>query len=358
MSFFCHEVNYQLYKLSIKFYLCVMKNIFYLFSIILLFACGETEKPQIEEKPTIINSAEGAVSKTARLDSLINIEPNNSKLYYQRARIYFDLGSFPRALIDVLSSIKLNKKSIVSYLLAGDIYIALGQGEDAVDLMSEAINNNPNNEALYTRAIEYNFLMKNEQAAINFANDLLRINKNNPDAYFFKGLIYKQTDKDKAISNFQTCVEQDPTYYNAYMQLGTLFSEKNDDLAIKYLDNALRLEPESREALYAKGFHYQQKEQFDKAKNEYKSMIIMNRRDFQALYNIGHCFLEQDSLAKAESHFDMALNAKPDYVDAMFMLGQIAERKGDIVEAKIQYQNALKLLPGNETITEALRSIQ
>lgn len=335
------------------------KIIFYLLLIFVLSACEETKtKPEETTKPKIVNSAEGAISKTSELDSLINKNPNNSKLYYERARIYFDLASFPRALIDALSAIKLDNKSVISYLLAGDIYIALGQGNDAVDLMSEAINNNPNNETLYTRAIEYNFLMKNDQAAMNFANDLLRINKNNPDAYFFKGLIHKQTNIDKAISSFQTCVEQDPTYYNAYMQLGTLFSEKKDDIALKYLDNALRLEPESREALYAKGYHYQQKNDFQNAKEQYKQMIINNRNDFQALYNMGHCFLEQDSLEKADKHFGMAINAKPDYVDAMFMRGQIAERKGDIVEAKIIYQNCLKLLPANETILEALNGIK
>lgn len=334
------------------------KNILYLLLVTCLLACKENETKTEDTKPKIINSAEGATSKTAELDSLINANPKNAKLYYERARIFFDLGSFPRALIDVLSSIKLDNKSVVSYLMAGDIYIALGQGNDAVDLMSEAINNNPNNQALYTRAIEYNFLMKNDQASINFANDLLKINKNNPDAYFFKGLIFKQTDKDKAISNFQTCVEQDPTYYNAYMQLGTLYSEKNNDLAIKYLDNALKIEPESREALYAKGYHYQQKKQFQDAKEQYKLMIIANRRDFQALYNMGHCYLGQDSLVRARKHFDMALSAKPDYVDAMFMLGQIDEKSGNIKDAKIQYQNALKLLPNNETILEALKAIQ
>jgi len=63
-----------------------------------------------------------------------------------------------------------------------------------------------------------------------FADELLRINKNNADAYFFKGMIFKSLEmKNKSISNFQTCVEQDPTYYNAYMQLGLLMSNKKDD---------------------------------------------------------------------------------------------------------------------------------
>lgn len=334
------------------------KSILFFALAVLIFACKDSKEVDSKEKVKILNSAEGAVSKTLEVDSLIKADPNNAQLYYQRARILFDLKSYPKALIDILTATNINPKNVAYYLLAGDIYIAMGQGNDAIGLISEAINNNPENEALYTRAVEYNFLMKNEQAAINFANDLLRINKNNADAYFFKGLIYKPTDKNKAITNFQTCVEQDPTYYNAYMQLGTMFSEKNDDLAIKYFDSALKLEPDSREAIYGKAYHYQQKKQFNLAKEEYKTLIIADRRDFQALFNMGHCFLDQDSLDKAEKHFEMAIQAKVDYVDAIFMLGQIAERKRDIPAARIHYQNALKLLPNNETILESLNKLK
>lgn len=334
------------------------KSILFLTLVLLFFGCKESKENTKEDKAKILNSAEGAVSRTIELDSLININPNNPDLYYQRSKVFFDLKNHPKALIDILTAIDLNNKNVVYYLLGGDIYLAMSQGDDAIKLMSEAISNNPNNEALYTRSIEYNFYMKNNEAALNFTNDLLRINKNNADAYFFKGLIFKSSDKNKAISSFQTCVEQDPTYYNAYMQLATLFAEKNDDLALKYYDNALKLQPDSREAVYGKGYFYQQRKQYELAREEYKIMIIEDRRDFQALFNTAHCFLAQDSIVKAEKHFEMALNVKPDYVDAIYMLGQIAERKGDIVNAKIHYQNALKLLPNNETILESLKKLK
>ena len=325
--------------------------------LMIAFSCKEKTTDE-KDKKVVINSAENAYSKTAALDSLIELNPDNSNLYYQRSRYYYDRKLFPKALIDILYATQLDSKNIAAYLLAGDIYIAMGQGQDAIDIMNEAINNNQGNEILYERAVEYNFYMKNIQSAMNFANDLLKINKNNANAYFFKGLIHKENNIDKAISNFQTAVEQDPTYYNAYMQLATLFSKKNDKMAIQYYDNALRLQAKSREAIYGKGYFYQQQKQFNKAKSEYQILIIENRGDYQAIFNMAHCFLAQDSLKKAESHFNMAVSAKPDYVDAIYMQGQIAERLGDIVSAKILYQNALKMLPGNETILQSLKEIK
>lgn len=329
----------------------------FVFGLTFFAACNGDEKTK-DDKKNIINSAENASSQTPYLDSLITADPENPENYYQRARYFHDRKIHPKALLDILKAIQINSSNPTYYLLAGDVYIAMNQGKEAMNVISEAINNIPKNEDLYTRAIEYNIYMKNEQAAMNFTNDLLRINQNNADAYFFKGLIHKKTNKAKAISSFQTCVEQDPTYYNAYMQLGTLLSEDKNDLALKYFENAFKLDTNSREALYGKAYHYQNKQQYNDAKAAYKRMIIKDKKDFQAFYNIGHCFLAQDSLMKAEKHFDVALGLKPDYVDAIFMLGQIAARKGDKKAAKVHYQNALKLLPNNATIEEALKEVQ
>jgi len=171
-------------------------------------------------------------------------------------------------------------------------------------------------------------------------------------------MIYKSIDNnDKAISSFQTCVEQDPTFYNAYMQLGLLMAENKNDLAISYYDNALKLQNDSREALYGKGFYLQQTKKYNKAKKSYQEMISNDKNDFQAFYNYAYCLMEQDSLNKAFRNFKIASKIKVDYVDAIFMLGQISESIGDIPNAKKYYNTALKLLPDNETIKESLKGL-
>lgn len=337
------------------------KQIFIYFSLfvtLFIYSCGETDKNTSETNTETENKVQVNKPKNFILDSLILANPNNPELYYNRSLFNYEKNFQAKALVDILTAIKLEKTTAKYYLLAGEVYIAMSQGQDAIDVINDGIQATKDNEELYLRATEYNFYMQDYKKAMILVNDLLKINKNNADAYFFKGLIYKNlNDKDKAISSFQTCVEQDPTHYNAYMQLGILFSEKNNDFAINYFDNALRIRSDSREALYAKGYFYQQQKQYNQAKQTYVQMLKNDNKDFQAFYNIGYCLMEQDSLQKSYKHFKIAANIKVDYVDAIFMMGQISERIGDIPNAKIQYHTALKLLPGNETIQEALDGV-
>lgn len=335
------------------------KNIFlylFVFSFLLIFSCDEPNKAIETETVTETKIPK---SKTFVLDSLIEANPENAELFYNRALYYYEKDFQPKALVDILTAIKVDKSIEKYYLLGGDIYISMSQGQEAIDLINDGIQATKNSEALFLRATEYNFYMKDYKKAMILVNDLLKINKNNADAYFFKGLILKNSNEpNKAISSFQTCIEQDPTHYNAYMQLGLLFSEQNNDLAINYFNNAIKLNNQSREALYAKGYYFQQKKEYNQAKEAYIQMIKNNNKDFQAFYNIGFCLMEQDSLEKSYKNFKIAANIKIDYVDAIFMMGQISERLGDIPAAKIKYHTALKLLPDNETIKEALEEIQ
>ncbi len=339
-----------------------MKNLkfqlIFVFFVFLFFSCQENlkkDKEPIKEKTSTTTKPK---SEAFILDSLIKNSPKNADLYFKRSQYYYKTDFQPKALVDILTAIKLDPTNASFYLFGSNIYMAMKQADDAIELLVDGISKNPKNEELFIRNVEYNYYVKDYKKALLFADELLRINKNNANAYFFKGMIFKSLDKtNKAISNFQTCVEQDPTYYNAYMQLGLLMSSKKDDLAINYFDNALKINANSREARYAKAYYYQQKKQYNKARAVYEEMIMKNKKDFQAFYNIGYCLAEQDSLLKAYKHFDIASNLKVDYVDAIFMKGQMSERMGDIKNAKIFYHVALKLLPDNEIIKESLANL-
>ena len=73
-----------------------------------------------------------------------------------------------------------------------------------------------------------------------------------------KGMNYKEIkDTAKAISSMQTAVEQDQTYYSAYIQLGILCAAQKNPLAVQYYKNAMRIQPNSTEAWYDLGKYYQ-----------------------------------------------------------------------------------------------------
>ena len=336
-----------------------MKNFKQLILFILTIAFLSLHACKNDPKPSEGNTEVIGNDTLRLLDSLIQLDPRNSVLYYDRATYYRGSGNLPKAMADIYSALHIDSSKVNYYLFGGELFLEMGEGVKAAALMSKGINMNPSNEELYLKAVEYNLYLQNYESALNFANDLIEINKYNADAYFLKGLIYKEIKKtDKAISTFQTCIEVDPTFYNAHMQLGLLYSSQSDDLALQYFENALSLDENSREAYYAIAYHYQEKEDYNKAVKAYKTMVSKNPKDHEIFFNLGHCYIGLDSLDKAYNHFDMAVKIHPQYAGAYYMKGNVSESQGKYFDALYNYEQALKMLPGDERILTAIERVK
>src|SRR6185369_1058886 len=135
---------------------------------------------------------------------------------------------------------------------------------------------------------ELYFYVKKYDKSIEYINMALKINKYNAKAYFMKGMNYKEIkDTAKAISSMQTAVEQDQTYYNAYMQLGILNAAQKNPLAVQYYKNALRIQPNSTEAWYDIGKYYQDVMDWTQASEAYATLLKIDPKYKNAFYNLG-----------------------------------------------------------------------
>ncbi|MFT4969101.1 MAG: tetratricopeptide (TPR) repeat protein [Chitinophagales bacterium] len=332
----------------------ILKAFTYLFALLFIFSC-KTETP----KDGSIDVLAPMNDTIQLLDSLIKADVRNSDLYFDRALYYKSRGVYPKAIADIYSALHIDSANVDYYLFAGELFLDMNEGVKAAGLMSKGINMNPENEELYIKAIEYNYYLQNYEASLNFANDLIQINKYNADAYFLKGMIVKEIgQEDKAISTFQTCIEVDPSFYNAHMQLGLIYSYNSDDLAVQYFENALSIDDNSREAMYAIAYHYQLKDDFIPAVKKYKEMILRDAKDHEIFFNIGHCYIGLDSLDKAYKHFDLAIQIQPQYAGAYYMKGNLSEIRGNNADALTNYKQALLMLPDDTTIMNAIERVQ
>lgn len=277
---------------------------------------------------------------------------------YARALEAWETGD-PDAALPLILEALAGDSTNPSYLMLGaDILMDQGNALQAIQLMQNGVAAHPENPDFTLRIAEIHLYVERPEEAIGFANDALRIDPYEPYGYFLKGYAYKMMgDTVKALSNFQTSVEQDPTFYDGHLQLGLLLSRQRDDLALLSFENALRIDPRSREAHYGIGYHHQFKGDFQAAIRAYRDMLQIHPSDEEAFYNIGYCYLQLDSLGKAHTHFGLAIQVEPDYAEAYFMQGYVSELAGDIPAARSSYETALRLAPGNEVVTEALERI-
>jgi tetratricopeptide (TPR) repeat protein len=165
-------------------------------------------------------------------------------------------------------------------------------------------------------------------------------------------------DTSKAIASFQKAVQVKQDFYDAYMQLGLLTSNKPGSLAPRYFDNAIRLDSFSAEAFYGKAKFYQDQKQYEKAKAIYHDLVAKDPQYEQAYFNIGFIYIQQDSIDKAYRMFDYAIKVAPTYPEAYYYRGLCSLVLGNKDQAESDFRQALTLKPGYEMAQKELDNLQ
>ena len=320
--------------------------------LLLLSSCGQNKN---EDKVATEKVATPADIFTERIKS----EPDNPELYFQRSKWNLSMKKTALAELDIRKAMSLDSTKSDYYLLLADICYAGFRIPDAETAFRKAASLDPSNIEAFLKLAELNLYMKKYEEAISNANEALRIDKHRGKAYFIKGFVYKETkDTLRAISNFQTCVEQDPTYYDAIIQLGNLYATHNDPISLQYYNSALKLQPHSVEALYNRGLYYQNTGAIEKAVNDYNELLKIEPSYGFAWFNLGYIALRfEKDYNKAIPLFTNALEHEKHYVEAYYNRGICYENLGDKEKARADYMEALNIYPTYDLAKKALKGL-
>jgi tetratricopeptide (TPR) repeat protein len=166
-------------------------------------------------------------------------------------------------------------------------------------------------------------------------------------------------DTALAISSFRTCVEQDPTHYKGFMQLGVLHSRLGDPLAMDYYNTAIELRPRETEAWYNKAMFAQENGMDSLALECYDRIKQLDPRNALAWYNSGYVRLEHlNDPQQAIRDLTAAGKLEPKYYQAFYNRGLAYERKGVLDSAAMDHQRALKIKPDYAPAAEGLSRLQ
>ena len=168
--------------------------------------------------------------------------------------------------------------------------------------------------------------------------------------YFSKGMKdfqnYRYSD---AIYNYTLAIKSDPTYADAYNNLGlAYYKNKETDKALEQYEKSMELNPLNERprvnlaiAEYSKG-------------NKEKALHILslanekNAFAHEAFLLLGTIYHEQGLFDTALSSFQKAIKIKPDSTDAFNGLGMAYQNKGELAPAKENFRKAILLDSNNE----------
>jgi tetratricopeptide (TPR) repeat protein len=274
----------------------------------------------------------------------INKTPNDAVLYFQRGRSLQKLKFDSLALKDYKKAVTLDSSKAEYYSAVGDLLFENKDLSGSIEWIQKAINLKPDDRKAHLKIAKLFLYLQDYPRAFSEINIVLRKNVYDPEAYFLKGMIYKDThDTAKAISNFQTAVQVAPDYREAIVQLGVLLSSKRDTLAMRYFDNAYAMDTTDVFPIFARGTFFQEMGDATRAKAEYRRCIIKNRNYTNAYFNMGYLLMQEDSVAKAWRQYDMVVKNSPGNPAAYFNRGLCSEMMDSLNNAIDDYRTANKL---------------
>lgn len=327
----------------------------FLICLIILSSCkgnGDSAKRQKQSNDTIQETLEV-------LNKQIEADGSNPDLYNRRAKLFLLDHQFDNALKDVRKAISIDERRAASYVMLSDIYLLMGKPEDSRDALKKAISKDPGDTDAFLKLAKLYLIIKDYKNCYITVKQLLDIDNSIAPAYYTRAIgLLEQGDTVRAVEDLRQAVDKNQEYYDAYVQLGELYAVKKDPLAELYFQNALKLRPKSREALYMLGLLYQETGKYDHAIGTYQLLAKTDTGFREASYNQGYIYLVYlKDFKKAVLFFSESIRKDPEYVEAYFNRGYAYELAGDYRKAYDDYERSLKIKVNYDKAIEGLNRL-
>jgi tetratricopeptide (TPR) repeat protein len=304
--------------------------------LLLSVSCKNNKSNTAQSNPAFDNPALSAITKK------IDNNPNDAALYFERGNILHKLQKDTLAIDDYKKAAKLDSTKAEYFSAVGNLLFDHKDISGSVQWIQKAIQLDPNDKKAHIKIAKMFVYLQDYNKALNEINTALRQDVYNPEPYFLKGMMYKDLkDTNKAISSFMTAIQVAPDYRDAMIQLGQLYSMKKDPVALKYYDNAFRLDTSDVFPIFAKGVFYQSQNDYAQAREEYKKCILRDNQYVDAYLNTGWILIQQDSVEKAWRQYNLVTQIAPNNAGAYYSRGLCSEMMNKKDEAIKDYQQAL-----------------
>lgn len=325
-----------------------MKRILIVISAIFFLAsCGNDAENTGDDVVVIQDTTETEQEAEFRdINNLLKDNINDPVLYLRRARLYMKYDDLSSAVNDLDRALKVDSLSTAYYLLKAELLRKQDKLSESKIVLDQCMA--IDNENIPAR-IELGWLAliaQNYKQAMDYADAALKRDVHNAKAYHLKGMIFQETlDTTLAISSFRTAIEQENDYYEAYIQLGLLHFNQPNNLAKEYIRNALRIDSNSLEALYAFGMICQEKGDYNEAIETYHKILSIDEYR-EPYFNLGYIHQEYlEVYDVAIENYSKAIAIEPRYVEAYYNRALCYEQRDELAKAATDLRHALKLDP-------------
>jgi tetratricopeptide (TPR) repeat protein len=323
----------------------------------LIVSCsGPSDKLQDKQADA---SIEQDNSELELLNQKILNNSNDDKLFIERAEYFLAHQQADSALRDIFFAIDINNDEPAHFVLLSDAYLVLGNPDKCKESLDKALAIDASNKETRLKLAMLYLYMREYDESARVATQLIKDDNINPEAYFVRG--YGQMEKGDtaaAISDFKAAADQDQEYYDAYLQLGIIFSAKHHPLAVEYLNSAIKIRPNTIQPYYQLALFFQENEQIEKAITTYQAIIGIEPDFVFAYYNLGYINLVYiKDFDKAIEYFTKVVEIDPGYAEAWYNRGWSYELAGNAGLARKDYEKTLEIKTNFQLAVDGLNRL-
>lgn len=125
---------------------------------------------------------------------------------------------------------------------------------------------------------------------------------------------------DEAYAEFNQAIEIDPESRDAYYNRGVLYlRQENSDQAIFDFNKVIAMNPLDCDAFFSRGLAYSMKENYEQAIDDFTRIISMTPHNAEAAYNArAMAYAQKGDFEQAISDYSQIITMQPDYAEAYY----------------------------------------
>jgi len=323
------------------------------FATVCIMGCNGAEPSKNTDDTVTIEGTPAIVDVSQQIEN----EPDNPELYALRGRLFYEEEQYMSAASDLTRAVELDSTNFDYYHLLADAYFDGNQSKPALQVLEKVVAIDSTRINSLLKLGEMLMILRQHEASLSTVQKILRQDARHPEGFYLAGLNFEQMgDTARAIVSFQTTVEEDPDHIDAYRKLGTNFDKRDQKIALKYYDNALRIDSTDMESLMGKAWYFHQRSRLKEAKTYYEKAAAFHPFEPRIHFNNGILHLEMKDTKTAYKKFDIAVEVDQQFGKGYYYRAyageRISKKEEDIIS---DYRQAAAFMDDPKPAYEALK---
>ena len=256
----------------------------------------------------------------------IVFDPKNEELFYHLGKAYYELKLYKEALPALNTSTILKKRYLPAYQEKILVLMALDQGFNALKVSDTSLMIEGNALNYYYQGLVTAKLNSNQKAEWAF-NNAIKKDKKFIDAYISLASLQLATKPDEAMNNCNEALKINPNSKQALVVRSQVFLQKQDyRSAIDDISRTIVLNPNDEEMFFIRGTYYQKFSQHQNAINDFNKVITLNPKNAEAFYKRATSYEEISNFVAAINDYEALVQISEFDAKAKQMLKQAKDR--------------------------------